>query len=337
MPIHLIWGSDTAAIERATEALISDLLDPAWISINLSRLDGKEADQASKALEEARTPPFGSGERIVLLNQSPFCNNCPSELAKRFEKDLELIPPNCHLVLANPSKPDARLKTTKYLKNLIKSGQAKERTFNLPAFWDQKGQRDLVESTAQDLGLRLEEKALSILVEAIGTDSTRLVSELEKLALHAGIENENPINEKEPLLIKANAVSALTSGITTNSLQIGNSLLNDQIGDTIGLIDALLETGEPALKIIATLTGQVRGWLWVSLLESHGEKDVSVIAQAAGISNPKRIYVMRKQLQGIQPKRFLNLLSNLLTIEAALKRGVSPKNAFRDGLLMNLN
>ena len=73
-----------------------------------------------------------------------------------------------------------------------------------------------------------------------------------------------------------------------------------------------------ALRIIATLTGQVRGWLWVSLLEQEGEKDVSVIAQAAGISNPKRIYVMRKQLQGQEPKLFLKLLSQLLEIESSL-------------------
>ena len=50
------------------------------------------------------------------------------------------------------------------------------------------------------------------------------------------------------------------------------------------------------MRIVATLTGQIRGWLWVSLLEQQGERDVAVIAKAAGIGNPKRIYVMRKQL-----------------------------------------
>jgi DNA polymerase-3 subunit delta len=71
----------------------------------------------------------------------------------------------------------------------------------------------------------------------------------------------------------------------------------------------------------------------VSLLEQQGERDVAVIAKAAGIGNPKRIYVMRKQLQGRQPKRFLSLLGRLLEVEALLKRGSLPKNAFRDGLL----
>ena len=58
-----------------------------------------------------------------------------------------------------------------------------------------------------------------------------------------------------------------------------------------------------------------------------------MIAKAAGIGNPKRIYVMRKQLQGRNSQRCLRLLGRLLNVEAALKRGAQPGDAFRDGLL----
>ncbi len=58
-----------------------------------------------------------------------------------------------------------------------------------------------------------------------------------------------------------------------------------------------------------------------------------MIAKAAGIGNPKRIYVMSKQLQGRPPQRFLSLLSRLLEVDAALKRGALPGDAFRDGLI----
>ena len=68
------------------------------------------------------------------------------------------------------------------------------------------------------------------------------------------------------------------------------------------------------------------------LLEQQGERDVAVIAKAAGIGNPKRIYVMR-QLQGRSPERCLKLLGRLLDVETALKRGALPGDAFRDGLL----
>ena len=98
MPIHLIWGNDSAATTRAIENLVETVIDPAWSSVNLSRADGSDNEQAKKALEEIRTPPFGNGGRLVIVKCSPFCNGCSTELAKCFEEVLELIPQTNHLL-----------------------------------------------------------------------------------------------------------------------------------------------------------------------------------------------------------------------------------------------
>jgi DNA polymerase-3 subunit delta len=331
MPIHLLWGDDEAARSRAVEALVAERTDPAWQSINLARLDGNEATQASQALEEARTPPFGGGDRVVVLQRSPFCNQCPAELAEQLEAALPLIPANCHLVLVNSGKPDARLRTTKALQKLVKAGEARDQSFQLPAVWDGAGQVELVQRTARELGLQLEPLAAEALSEAIGSDSARLASELEKLALYVGAE---PGRKTPQPPITAAAVEALVGSHATNALQVGDALLAGQPAEAVALVDALLVANEPALRIVATLCGQIRGWLWVSLLDQQGESDVNAIAKAAGIGNPKRIYVMRKQIRGRKPARFLELLRQLLEVEAALKRGSDPGDAFRDGFLL---
>ena len=331
MPIHLLWGDDEAARSRAVEALVAERTDPAWQSINLARLDGNEATQASQALEEARTPPFGGGDRVVVLQRSPFCNQCPAELAEQLEAALPLIPANCHLVLVNSGKPDARLRTTKALQKLVKASEAREQSFQLPAVWDGAGQIELVQRTARELGLTLEHAAAEALSEAIGSDSARLASELEKLALYVGAE---PGRKTPQPPITAAAVEALVGSHATNALQVGDALLAGQPAEAVALVDALLVANEPALRIVATLCGQIRGWLWVSLLDQQGESDVNAIAKAAGIGNPKRIYVMRKQIRGRKPARFLALLRQLLEVEAALKRGSDPGDAFRDGFLL---
>ena len=327
MPIHLLWGDDEAARNRATEALVAQLVDPAWSAINLSRLDGNDPGQAAQALEEARTPPFGSGARLVVLQRSPFCHQCPAELAEQLEGALELIPPTCHLVLVNPAKPDGRLRTTKTLQKLVKAGQASEKSFQLPAVWDGAGQLDLMHRTAADLGLKLEPAAAEALADAIGSDSARLASELEKLSLFAGASGRNQA-------ITLQAVQALVGGQSTNALAVGDALLAGKPADAIALVDSLLAANEPALRIVAALTSQIRGWLWVALLDQKGEQDVNAIAKAAGIGNPKRIYVMRKQIRGKRPAGFLRLLGQLLDVEAALKRGTDPGDAFRDGFLL---
>jgi DNA polymerase-3 subunit delta len=324
MPIHLYWGDDEAARQRAVEALIAERTDPAWQSINLSRLDGGDPAQAAQALQEARTPPFGGGDRVVVLQRSPFCSQCPAELAEQLEASLELIPEQCHLVLVSPGKPDARLRSTKALQKRVKAGEALERSFALPAVWDGAGQVELMARTAREMGLQLEPRAAEALAEAIGSDSARLASELEKLALYAG--------EGQP--ITAAAVHALIGSQATTSLQVGDALLAGRPAEAIALVEALLLANEPALRIVAALTSQIRGWLWVSLLDQQGEQDVAAIAKAAGIGNPKRIYVMRKQIRGRKPSQFLALLAQLLNVEAALKRGSNPGDAFRDGFLL---
>jgi len=334
MPIHLYWGDDEAARNRAVEALVTEHIDPCWQSINLSRLDGSEATQAARALEEARTPPFGAGDRVVLLQRSPFCSQCPAELGQQLEASLDLIPTNCHLLLVSSGKPDARLRTTKALQKLVKAGTAHERSFALPAVWDGAGLVELVQRTAEELGLRLEPAAAEALSEAVGSDSARLASELEKLALYVGASSGGRAAGQPP--ITAAAVEALVGSHATNALQVGDALLAGQPATAIALVDALLAANEPALRIVATLSGQIRGWLWVSLLDRQGEQDVNTIAKAAGIGNPKRIYVMRKQIRGRPPGRFLALLSQLLEVESALKRGSDPGDAFRDGFLLTV-
>jgi len=320
MPIHLYWGDDEAARTRAVDALVERWLDPAWAAINLSRLDGNDPAQAAQALEEARTPPFGSGARLVILQRNPFCAACSAELAARLEASLPLIPAEVHLILVSAAKPDARLRTTKAVRAL-----AEERCFALPAIWDGEGRLDLVHSTARELGLQLEAAAAEALSEAIGSDSARLASELEKLALYC-----------DGRVIDAAAVDALVGGRSTSALAVGDALLAGRAVEAIGLVDALLVANEPALRIVASLSGQIRGWLWVSLLEAGGERDVAVIAKAAGIGNPKRVYVLRRQVQGRSPSQLLTLLGRVLEVEAALKRGASPGDAFRDGFLLPL-
>tara|TARA_Y100001968_G_scaffold227706_1_gene210482 strand:- start:12298 stop:13299 length:1002 start_codon:yes stop_codon:yes gene_type:complete len=330
MPIHLIWGDDSGSRNLAIERLIEKIVDPTWSTINISRLDGSDSLQITQALEEVRTPPFGVGSRVVLVNKSPFCNGCSSDLGNKFEDVLDVIPQETHLILNNSNKPDGRLKTTKLLQKLISSNKANEQSFQLPAIWDRDGQKKLVISVAKELGLSLQEEAVFALVEAIGTDSSRLRSELEKLALLQAAKANDIYPET---LIRLDTVNALIGGITTNSLQIGDSLLQGNIGETLIRVNALIDAGEAPLRIVASLTTQIRGWLWVSLLDNKREKDVNFIAKAAGITNPKRIYVIRKQIQGKPSSLFLELLNRFLEIEVSLKKGIRPSHAFQDGLL----
>jgi len=333
MPIHLIWGDDYEACNRETEKIIQTVIEPSWKSFNYSQIDGNDTKQNFRALEEVQSAPLGGGGRVVLVRRSPFCNGCSIELANKLEQAIKLIPDNTHLILYNSVKPDKRLKTTKLIEKSIKSNPfSQEKSFILPLPWDIKGQQNLVKSILYQLNLKMNNETIDLIVESIGNDSSLINTELQKLSLFSQAVDKK-LNTNEPREISKELVKKLIQNNSTNALEIANFLLKEERIIALNKIQSLLQNGEPALRLITTLTGQSRGWLWVHLLDSQGNQDVKEIAKFAGIANPKRIYVIRKQIQGKSLESLLALMKKLLKIEAAIKTGTNPIDSFKDNLL----
>jgi len=333
MPIHLIWGDDYEASRREIEEITQTVIDPTWKSFNYSQIDGNDPEQNFRALEEAQSAPLGSGGRVVLVRRSPFCNGCSIELANKLEQTIHLIPDNTYLILNNVNKPDKRLKTTKLIEKSIKSNiHSKEKSFLLPLPWDINGQRKLVKTILDKLNLKMNHETINLIVESIGNDSSLINAELQKLSLlsEAVNENTNPDNPRE---ISKELVTKLIQNTSTNALEIANLLLKGNRNIALRKIQSLLRNGEPALRLIATLTGQSRGWVWVHLLDSQGNKDVKEIAKIAGIANPKRIFVIRTQIQNKSLDELLDMMKKLLKIEESIKSGTNPIDSFKDNLL----
>ena len=333
MPIHLIWGDDYEATNREIEEIINLVIDPAWKSFNHSQIDGNDPKQNFRALEEVQSAPLGNGGRTVLIRRSPFCNGCSVELATKLEQTIKLIPDNTHLILNNSNKPDKRLKTTKLIqKSILSNPSSKEKSFNLPLPWDINGQRNLVKNNLQRLNLKMNNETIDIIVESIGNDSSLINTELQKLSLLSEAVHKD-LNTNKPREITKELVTQLIQNNSTNALEIANLLLKGELIKTLSKIQFLLNNGEPALRLITTLTGQSRGWIWVHLLDLEGIQDVKEIAKLAGISNPKRIFVIRKQIQGKSLEVLIELMKKLLKIEFSIKSGTIPIDAFRDNLL----
>ncbi len=333
MPIHLLWGDDYASSIREIENIIQTYIDPAWSSFNISRLDGSDSNQSFRALDEVKSAPLGKGNRIVLVKRSQFCNGCSMDLANKLEQAINLIPEKTHLILYNSNKPDKRLKTTKIIqKNIQSIPLSSEKSFVLPLPWDIPGQRKLVQTIARELSLKINNQAIDLIVDNIGSDSSLIYTELKKLSLLSEAREEK-IHSNGTKEITIEIVNALIQNHSTNALEIANHILQQNTVLALEKINYLLENGEPALRLVSTLTGQVRGWLWVKLLESQGKQEVKDIAKLAGIANPKRIFVIRKQIQGKQSAMFIELMEKLLKIEASIKLGLKPIDAFKDNLL----
>jgi DNA polymerase III subunit delta len=310
MPIYLFWGEDDFSMAKAIKNLEKSAVEPTWASFNYNKISPDRSNALSEAFTQAMTPPFGMGKRLVWLVDANVTHQCSESALAELERTLPLIPESSILLLTTHKKPDRRLKSTKLLEKL-----AEVREFSPIPPWDTKLLTQQVQKFASEVGVKLNAEAVELLAEIVGNDSRSLFAELEKLKLYATSEVQ---------ILKKEDISRLVSGSAQNSLDLANAIREGKTALALGLVAELDRMGEPPLKIVATLIGQFRTWLWVRLMIDKGERDDKAIAQAAEINNPKRIYFLRQDVKTLKVEQLAATLPLFLELEFSLKQGANP-------------
>jgi DNA polymerase-3 subunit delta len=325
MPIYLYWGEDDFAIQKAVASLRERQLDPQWISFNYTSLPPEQPDAVIQAATLIMTPPFGAGSRLVWLVDTTLCHHCGEDLLRELKRTLPVIPETSVLLLTSRSKPDGRLKSTQLLQKY-----AEIREFSLIPPWKTEQLVQRVQQAALEVGVKLTQRSAYLVAESVGNNTRQLYSELEKLRTFAGAINQ-------PLDV--DAVADLVRANTQNSLQLAAAIQKGDATKALALVADLISRNEPALRIVATLIGQFRTWLWVKLMmetvqgdartSERSDNAVRLIAQAAEISNPKRVYFLQQEVKPLSVQQLVSTLPLLLELEVSLKQGAEEMSALQ--------
>ena len=307
MAIYLYWGEDSFAIAQAVKTLRGKTLDPAWEGFNIDKISPDQPDSVIHGLNQAMTPPFGSGDRFVWLVETTLAQRCSESLLAELERTLPAILKTTTLLLTSSGKPDGRLKSTKLLQKY-----ASIQEFSPIPPWKTDLLIKQVQQVAKELEVKLTPDSAEFLAETIGNNTRQLYSDLEKIRLLGG-ESSKPLT--------VDAIAPLISASTQNSLQIVAAILEGKTDRALELVTDLLRQNEPALKILATLIGQFRQRLWIKVMLESGERDDRAIAQAAELNNPKKLYFLQRELAKISVTQLQQTLPLLLELEFSLKRG----------------
>lgn len=309
MPVYFYWGEDDFALEKAVTGLRDRILDPLWLSFNYTTFPPEQPDAVIQALNQAMTPAFGAGGRLVWLVNTSLCQSCPDNVLAELQRTLSAIPENSFLLLTSRNKPDERLKVTKLLKQF-----AEFKEFGLIPPWKTELLVEAVQSAAQTVGVKLTPQTAEVLAESVGNNTRLLYNELEKLRLYS--QNSNQV-------LDVNIISQLVRNTTQNTLQLASAIRTGDTAKALGILADLINAAEPGLRIVATLIGQFRTWLWVKMMMESGERNPQAIAQAAEISNPKRIYFLQQEVKSLSVQQLVSTLPLLLELEVSLKQGAS--------------
>ena len=327
MPIIVIWGDDKAKCDSEVEKIITQNISETWRNLNTSKFNGDELSQVFQAIDEAYIPPLGDSSRVILINNNPIFNTKDELLQKKFEFLAQNIPNSTFLILQSNQKPDSRIKSTKFLKKLINDNKAKEISYKLPNIWDSDKQIQYVEKMCKDLNIKLDKGTSQAIIESIGLDTARLKNELEKVSLYLFAKQEN----QNEIILKTDHIKELFNDQQSNIFKIIDLLLKNNINQSLVEINNLINKGEPPLRLVAALTSQLRMHTVVFLL--NDEQDIGKISKIAGVTNPKRIFYLRKNVKHCSARFLINMMIKLLSIELSLKRGNNPLNVFAENLM----
>ncbi|MDC3034924.1 DNA polymerase III subunit delta [Prochlorococcus sp. AH-716-P05] len=330
MPIQILWGNDLNAQNTFIQKLIDKEVSKDWKEINVTNLDGDDNEQVNKAFDAVLTPPFGEGYRIVTLKNNPIFTAKNEDLRTKFEKIHDNIPKNTYLILQNTKKPDSRLKSTKFLQKLIKNNLAKEKSFSLPEIWDIEGQKKFLEDTANEMNIKIDKNAAELIIDSVGNDCFKLRNELTKAKIYLSAERTDTNSQ---LFLKSIDVKKIFSDHQSNIFKIIDLLLQKNINESLIEINYSLQKGEPALRLNAGLMSQLRIHTIIKLAANSGNDNTEKICNLAGISNPKRIFFIRRKVKNVSQEYLINLMSYLLDIESLLKQGNNPINVFTEKLI----
>ena len=172
--IYVIAGKDDSLVSSRCAELLDGLLEPSQRATGLFDA-GADSVTASDVLDELRTVPFLTGNRVVRIKQADdFISRNRSLLEKYFDNPC----PTGRLILTVKSW-DSRTKLAKKLPKVgklitVAAPTRKELPYRLIDYAKDAHDKKLSSTTA------------ILLIELTGDELTRLYSEIDKLALYVG-------------------------------------------------------------------------------------------------------------------------------------------------------
>jgi DNA polymerase III subunit delta len=172
-PVYWLEGEEEYFINEVMEFAEHQILPEEEKAFNLSVFYGKDADWAA-VINACRRYPMFAERQVVLLKEAQQMR----DIAKLEPYIQQPLGSTVFVVSYKDKKVDGRGKLAKLLKEKGELLSTKKMYDNQLPEW--------VEGLLQSKGLSINQKGLSLLIDHIGNDLTRIKSEIEKIQINLG-------------------------------------------------------------------------------------------------------------------------------------------------------
>lgn len=176
-PFYFLQGEESYFIDQILDLLEKTIIPDQHRDFNLTIVYGKEIT-LHQLLTQARQSPMGYGKQVVILKEAQNLQDLTSSMGQKLLLHyIEHPREDTILALAYKNKTlDARMSLAKML--------AKRHYLVTSPKLNDKQCAKFIASFVADLNIKIEADAIHMIQECIGSDLSRITSELEKIRLN---------------------------------------------------------------------------------------------------------------------------------------------------------
>ncbi|MFC4618052.1 DNA polymerase III subunit delta [Camelliibacillus cellulosilyticus] len=244
--IYLLYGTETYLMHNLRKAIIEKAMSAEERAFNLSVYDMEE-QSVDAAIEDADTLPFLGEKKVVILEKPLFLTGDTKKMKVDHHLDrltayLESPSPSTILVIIAPyEKLDKRKKLVKVLEKHADVRELSHMT--------DRALFQLLAEKAKENGANYTTEAHERLLALIGTETTQLMNEVQKLSLYVGTGQA----------ITPEAVDLVASKtIESDVFALVDRVMKKEIGKAYQLLNDLLKQKEDPIKLTGLIMRQIR-------------------------------------------------------------------------------
>ncbi len=317
-PVYVIAGTESYFIEKTLNLLKEKLTDgePEIIHFDLDEVP------VDHVIDEADTIPFFSDRKLIIARNASFLRSAErgkekiDHNLKMLETWLEHPPSSSVTIFVAPyEKLDERKKVTKLMKQHAVMIEAKPLQANDLEVW--------VEHEAKAYGKHIGKRSAQRLIEMAGTNLTLLSSEIEKMSLYLGAEEE----------ITTDLIEQMTARtLEQDAFKMLQAYLDGNISEALSVSYDLIRQKEEPVALTALLASQIRFMVHVFYLQKKGYHAQQISKQLK--AHPYRVKLLVEKRQLIPEQRLLEVLSDLADIDLQLKTQSGNRERILEFFLM---
>lgn len=323
-PLYLLYGQEEFLIEETINMIIDSVMSDEEREFNLSVFDMNEVP-VEVAIEDAETLPFfGDTKRIVLIKDPLFLTGQKDKQKidhdlKRLEQYIENPSQDAIVIFISPyEKLDERKKIVKHLK---KNGEVFQ-----AATMDEKMLYSWTKNRIEQRKKSISDDTIYLLMQLVGPKLTLLASEIEKIVLYLGDQNEidsTTIRKLVPRTLEQNIFALI------------DMIVKRKTAEALTFFFDLLEQKEEPIKILSLLAQQFRLIYQVKLLykKGYGQNQTASYLKI----HPFRVKLAGEQAVQFSEDELKAIINQLADLDFKMKTGKMDKKLLLELFILQLN